>query len=104
MQAPTPLYVRLSAEPARQLEEAVAASGKSKRQIVEEAVSGLVVGRVELREPVPEVLTASEAAALLRVDEAALLAAAAQGELPGRRIGEEWRFSKAALLGWLAPS
>jgi len=24
------------------------------------------------------------------------------GELPGRRIGEDWRFSRSALLAWLA--
>jgi excisionase family DNA binding protein len=111
---PIPLYVRLAAEHARSLEEAVSLSGKSKRQIIEEAVQehladkGLTVGRVALREDAPtrredapEILTASEAAALLRVPESELTAAAARGELPGRAIGEEWRFSRAALLAWL---
>jgi Helix-turn-helix domain len=49
----------------------------------------------------PEILTAPEAAALLRVDEDQLLAAAARHELPGRAIAGEWRFSRAALLSWL---
>ena len=105
----TPLYVRLAADPARRLEEAVAASGKSKRQIVEDAVrehltddgDRLVVGRVTLREAAPEVLTPDEAAALLRVAEADLATAAEAGEIPGRRIGDEWRFSRDALIAWL---
>jgi len=42
-----------------------------------------------------------EAAALLRLEEVAVRAAADAGELPGRRVGEEWRFSRSALLAWL---
>ena len=26
---------------------------------------------------------------------------AEQGELPGRKVGEEWRFSREAILAWL---
>jgi excisionase family DNA binding protein len=104
---PTPLYVRLAAEQARRLEEAVSVSGKSKRQLIEDAVrehltdDGLTVGRIALSEQMPEVLTAPEAAALLRIEESDLLAAAARGELPARAIGEDWRFSRLALLSWL---
>jgi excisionase family DNA binding protein len=103
----TPLYVRLPAEQARELDQAVAASGKSKRQVVEDAVrahlgdGGLVVGHAALREAAPEILTVPEAAALLRVDDDAVIAAAEAGELPGRRLGAEWRFSRAAVLAWL---
>lgn len=105
--APTPLFVRLPAEATRSLERAVAATGKSKRQVVEEAVrahlpeSGMVVGRAELREDPPEVLTLEEAAALLRVDPGAMTEAVERGELPARRIGGQWRFSRTALLAWL---
>jgi excisionase family DNA binding protein len=49
-----------------------------------------------------EVLTAEEAAELLRVSVAALLSDASSGRLPGRRIGEEWRFARMALLDWLS--
>lgn len=85
----------------------MAVSGKSKRQLVEEAVGahlsdgGLVLGSAALREEPPEVLTAGEAAAMLRVSERQLLKAVERGELPGRRIGEEWRFSREALSAWL---
>jgi excisionase family DNA binding protein len=48
-----------------------------------------------------EVLTASEAAAYLRVAEAEVLRLADRQELPGRQIGNEWRFLKAGLQDWL---
>lgn len=47
-------------------------------------------------------LTLPEAAALLRLDETVLAAIAEQGEVPGRRLVGEWRFSRAALIAWLA--
>lgn len=102
-----PLYVRLAAEPSRRLDRAAVASGRSKRQIVEDAVrehlddQGTVVGRIALREVPPDVLTLEEAAAMLRVPARELEAAATAGEAPGRRIGEEWRFARVALLAWL---
>jgi excisionase family DNA binding protein len=52
--------------------------------------------------PLPEVLTPAQAAELLQVPEPELLALAEEGKLPGRRIGEQWRFSRPALVGWLA--
>ena len=85
-------------------------SGKSKRQLVEDAVrehltdDGLVVGRVALQEEAPEILTLPEAASLLRINQAALKDAAENTLLPGRRIGDELRFSRAALLSWLSQS
>ena len=85
----------------------MSASGKTKRKLVEDAVrehltdEGLVVRRAPPSADPAEVLTAAEAAALLRIDDEALLAAAAGGELPGREIAGEWRFSRAALMAWL---
>jgi excisionase family DNA binding protein len=64
---------------------------------------GVTVGRHAFTPAPPaEVLTAAEAAELLQVAEADLLAIAERGGLPGRRIGDAWRFSRAALLDWLA--
>ena len=48
-----------------------------------------------------DVLTLSEAAALLRVEDAPLAELAAGGAVPARKIGEEWRFSRTAILHWL---
>jgi excisionase family DNA binding protein len=48
----------------------------------------------------PEVLTANEAAELLRMTPAHVRRLAAAGELPGaRRIGGTWRFSRSAIAG-----
>jgi excisionase family DNA binding protein len=49
----------------------------------------------------PEVLTVEDAAELLQVVPDDVQALAAAGELPGRKIGETWRFSRAAVLRWL---
>ena len=104
-----PLYVRLPSTESDQLSELSRATGRSKRQLVGEAVrrhltdSGeLIVGRAELRQPLPDVMTLPEAASLLRIDEQALAEAASRGETPGRLFGEEWRFSREGLLAWLA--
>jgi excisionase family DNA binding protein len=63
----------------------------------------LTVGHHAFRPvPAPEVLTAGDAAELLQVPEEALIGLARTGELPGRELGGEWRFARAALLEWLA--
>ena len=63
---------------------------------------GPVVGHASFRPaPESEVLDAAGAAELLLVDEAAVLELAERGELPARRIGDAWRFSRRALLDWL---
>ena len=52
--------------------------------------------------PRPDVLTPDQAAELLQVGADEVVALAEAGELPGRRIGEHWRFSRPALIEWLA--
>lgn len=49
----------------------------------------------------PEVLTLAEAAAYLRVPEAEILRMAQGQLLPGRQVGNDWRFLKTALQEWL---
>src|SRR5919107_2957351 len=46
---------------------------------------------------VPDVLTPSQAAELLQVSEEEIIALAEAGTLPGRRIGDHWRFARPAL-------
>jgi excisionase family DNA binding protein len=48
-----------------------------------------------------QVLTAGEAASVLRVAPGAIIAAISNGELPGNRIGDDWRVDKGALTRWL---
>jgi excisionase family DNA binding protein len=52
--------------------------------------------------PLPDVLTPEQAAELLQVSEEDVVALAEEGTLPGRRIGAQWRFSRPALIAWLA--
>ena len=74
-----------------------------RRVVVEADDPQLVVGHHSFRPAdLPDVLTPEQAAALLQVDEADVLALAETGTLPGRRIGDEWRFARAALVAWLS--
>ena len=107
----SPLYVRLPRREAEALDRAAFESHTSKRELVTamvkrflvEETPELVVGRANVPPSEPaEVLTLEQAAELLQVDAAEVEALAAAGELPGRRIGDAWRFPRAALLDWLA--
>jgi len=61
----------------------------------------LVVDRAEGPAQPAEVLDAAAVAELLSTDEAAVVELAEAGELPGRRVGGEWRFLRRAVLAWL---
>ena len=50
----------------------------------------------------PEVLNAEQAAQLLQIDEKVVIELAEAGKLPGRKLGPVWRFSRSALVAWLA--
>jgi hypothetical protein len=52
--------------------------------------------------PAPEVLTLAEAAAYLRLPEKDVIGAVSTQGLPGRLIGGDWRFLKAAIQQWLS--
>src|SRR4051794_23866136 len=83
-----------------QLREIAAAPGR--RVTVEIGGAAPVVGHAEFRPNPPlEGLDAAQAAELLAVQASAIIDLAARGELPGRQIGGEWRFSRRALLDWL---
>jgi PTS system nitrogen regulatory IIA component len=48
-----------------------------------------------------DLLTTKELAEYLRVNERTVLKLAAQGELPGARLGNQWRFRRAVIDAWL---
>lgn len=48
-----------------------------------------------------EVLTADEAAALLRVSTKTVLALARAGTLPGEKVGRAWRFVRRDVLDYV---
>lgn len=101
------LFVRLPAPAAERLERIVDTSGASKREVVTRLILGdeLTVGRHDFQPaPEPAALTPAQAAELLQVDERLVVELAEAGELPGRLLGGHWRFSRAALLDWLASS
>jgi excisionase family DNA binding protein len=49
----------------------------------------------------PDVLTLEEASAYLRLPVAVILRQASQGNIPGRKIEDNWRFLKTAIDDWL---
>lgn len=110
----TPLYVRLPRSQAAALDRLAQASGRPKQHLVTELIADrlttgdrqLSVGRVEStgggNVRVDEVLTLEEVAAFLKLSPDAVQSRAAEGELPGRRFGKEWRFARPAVLAWLA--
>jgi excisionase family DNA binding protein len=62
----------------------------------------VVVGRAEFTPAdAQEVLTVEQVAELLQVEPDDVSALADAGELPGRKIGEQWRFLRSAVLAWL---
>jgi excisionase family DNA binding protein len=51
----------------------------------------------------PEVMTPEEAGEFLRIDPSVVTELAEAGQLPGRKVGGvAWRFSRTALVAWLA--
>ena len=82
-----------------------AIAGSQRRVTVELPNEGVTVGHHAFTPaPLPDVLTPAQAAELLQVPEDEVVELAEAGKLPGRRIGERWRFSRPALIAWLAGS
>jgi excisionase family DNA binding protein len=126
------LYVRLPAAEADKLDRAAQALGVRKKDLVTGLVSTLVDPESEkglaalselatrrltldLGDPslqvgsysfhpydLPEVLTAEQAAQLLQLGEQVVVQLAETGQLPGRKLGTAWRFSRAGLVAWLS--
>jgi excisionase family DNA binding protein len=113
------IYVRMSDRLARKLDRAAERLGITKRDVLSALVNNhldgdvpdLAFGGGSSRAPrgaraggsdADEVLTLEEAAALLRVAPADVAAMVDTGDLPGRRVGSQWRFARSAVLAWLA--
>lgn len=65
---------------------------KTKTQLIEDKLP------LKKQVDVPGILTVKEAALFLRLSEATILRLAAQGIVPGSRIGRQWRFSREAIF------
>jgi excisionase family DNA binding protein len=104
----TALYVKIPASAGEKLDRAAEALGVHKKDLV----AGLVDRYVEPTMSVgtysfepydpPEVMSADQAAQFLQIEEKLVIELAEKGELPGRKLGKAWRFSRAALVAWLA--
>jgi excisionase family DNA binding protein len=121
----TALYVRIPAAEAEKLHRAADVLRTPKRELITKLVAHFdpedpiwtqevagpplpgaeaewTLGRHSFRPAeTPEVLTSAQLAELLQVDEEAVVELAERQELPGRKIGDEWRFSRTAVLAWL---
>jgi excisionase family DNA binding protein len=118
------LFVRIPGAQARALDRLAFESHRPKQAVVSELLShyisggsvedrrrvsieavdepGMVIGRHAFRPFEADVLTLEEVAQLLAVEPALIEDLAQAGELPGRRIGDAWRFARSAVLAWLA--
>ena len=104
----SPLFVRLPAASAEKLSRAAFELKTPKRELVTDlvdrylGVEDVLAGRAATARRGPDVLTVEQLAELLQVDDKTVRALAAKGELPGRKLGRHWRFSRQAVLDWLA--
>jgi excisionase family DNA binding protein len=104
------LFVRIPGEQARALARLAFETGRPKQDVVSELLSRsmpqgegeLILGHHAFRPYEHGVLTLEEVAELLGVETALIEGLAQSGELPGRRIGDAWRFARSAVLEWLA--
>jgi excisionase family DNA binding protein len=106
------LFVRLPANAAEKLHRAAEAMGLRKKDIVANLVSrhlgepSQTLGSYSFQaydapDP-PEVMSPEQAAQFLQIEPAMVVELAEAGKLPGRKLGAAWRFSRAALVAWLA--
>jgi hypothetical protein len=50
----------------------------------------------------PDVMNSRQAGQFLQIEEKLVIDLAEKGELPGKKLGPVWRFSREALVAWLA--
>lgn len=101
------LFVRIPAAQARQLDSRARALGRTKQDVVADLLATSFTS--DVTPPVDhgppdapdDVVTLDELAGLLKLDPAAVVVRVDAGELPGRRFGNQWRFSRRAVLAWL---
>ena len=94
------LFVRLPAEVMASVDELVRATGRTKQALVTDLVAA-AVGPVAKLDIDHTVLDLDEVAELLRLRPEQVVARVGDGDLPGRRFGDEWRFSREAVMRWL---
>ena len=94
------LFARVPASTGKTLSRAAVELGRPKQDLIAELVEryagslgeGLAFGRAAGAADQPEVLTPEQLADLLQTDVETVLSLADAGEIPGRRLKDEWRF------------
>jgi excisionase family DNA binding protein len=83
--------------------DSLGALSQPRRVTVDVGDSGPTLGAYSFQayDP-PEVMSVEQAAQFLQVDEAVVIELAEARQLPGRKLGSAWRFSRAALVAWLS--
>jgi excisionase family DNA binding protein len=57
---------------------------------------------VQLEPVLSDILDVAELAIMLRIHPVTVRLKAAAGEIPGRQIGNRWRFSRTCIMEWLS--
>jgi excisionase family DNA binding protein len=104
------VFARVPASAGRKLSRTALELGRPKQEVIAALVDRYAdalgeefsVGRASVGGEPLEVLTPEQLAHLLQVDTDAVLALASGGDIPGRQLEGEWRFSREAVLAWLA--
>jgi excisionase family DNA binding protein len=106
------VFARVPASAGKKLARTAVELGRPKQEVIAELVdryAGMLgeevsIGRATIANEPREVLTPEQLAELLQIGVETVLAMAADGEVPGRQLNGEWRFSRTAVLAWLAGS
>jgi excisionase family DNA binding protein len=83
--------------------DALGSLSQPRRVTVEVGDTGPTLGSYSFQayDP-PEVMSVEQAAQFLQVEGPVVIELAEAGQLPGRKLGSVWRFSRAALVAWLS--
>ena len=111
-QPQTPLYVKIPTTAVDKLDRAAAALGVHKKDLVADLVKkyvpdtgdgGLMMGTYSFHpyDP-PEIMSSAQAGQFLQIEEHNVIELAEAGRIPGKKLGPVWRFSREALVQWLA--
>ena len=95
------LFVRLPTSLLSRLDARIAADGRTKQAVVEDLLASQLPVVTDAAPLDDEILDLPAVAALLRVDEADVLARIAEGDFPARRFGSAGRCARGAVLTWL---
>lgn len=100
----TALFVRVPKGLAEELSAVAEQTGRTKQSVVTELLASGTSSAENHSVPrdLDDVLDMAGVCALLSVGPDDVLKRLADGDFPGRRLGSDWRFSRSAVMAWLA--